>query len=83
MENSGLDDVDLSPKTRVWSWASEGRKRESRKETGESIGVELGGWEGQVACCWAEAIKVPFFSVPEEQAPNTQPLGQARSRVSP
>lgn len=78
MENSGLDVVDMSPKTRVWSWASEGRKRESRKEPGA-----LGGWEGQVTCCWAEAIKVPFFSVPEEQAPNTQPLGQARSRVSP
>lgn len=40
-------------------------------------------WEGQVAWSWAEAIKVPFFSVSEGQAPNTQPLGQARSRVSP
>lgn len=75
--------MDLNPKTRVWSWASEGRKRESRKEPGGSAGVELWGMGGQVAYCWAEAIKVPFFSVPEGQAPNTQPLGQARSGVSP
>lgn len=39
MENSGLDVVDLSPKTRVWSWASEGRKRESRKEPGALGGM--------------------------------------------
>lgn len=61
MENSGLDDVDLSPKTRVWSWASEGRKRESRKEPGESVGVELGGMGRPSGLLLGRGYQGPFL----------------------
>lgn len=62
---------------------TEGRRGESRKSQGINWGRGSEAGAGQVAWSWAEAIKVPFFSVPDEQTPNTQPLGQVRNRVSP
>lgn len=60
-----------------------GHRKVGKETAGRSQGNRRRRWEGPVAWSWAEAIKVPFFSVPEGEAPNTQPLGQVRSRVSP
>lgn len=63
----------------------EGQGGSERKAGG--TGDRLGGARDGVAR-WpgaeARGIKVPFFSVPEGQAPNTQSLGPGRvGRVSP
>lgn len=49
-----------------------------------ATGVRLGcrGQEGRWPGVEAGAVKVPFFLVPEGQAPNIQPLGEVRGRIS-
>lgn len=50
-------------------------------------GQRRAGWCRGWGCRWpgdeARGIKVPFFSVPEGQAPNTQSLGPVQGRIRP
>ena len=54
----------------------EGQKGESQKDRLAGAGDWNVRWPGFEA----GGIKVPFFSAPEEQAPNTQSLGQVKDR---